>query len=188
IFVRRLGIYPHSPEIAQIAQQVAGETAQVLPGLVSSLLLSHPQVRYQTHQQAGFYPQAYGLQQAGVYGWPSFNPQYALFGFNRQQAFDPPTQALFGVGLEGQSDVAKIAQQVASAAIQALPGVISGLLSSHLQMRMQTAQWGGIAPQGIGTSFVGLPAMHPLQQQLLQQAVAQQLSQQTSQFGGLVPQ
>ena len=99
-----------------------------------------------------------------------------------------PHAGALRVGLQGQSDVAQIAQQVASAAIQALPGVISGLLSSHLQMRMQTAQWGGIAPQGIGTSFVGLPAMHPLQQQLLQQAVAQQLSQQTSQFGGLFPQ
>jgi hypothetical protein len=197
------GFYnPQGIEFAHIAQQVAGETAQVLPGLISGLLWSHPQIRQQTLQSATSSPFGYGMQGVNGFGWPGVSSLQGQFGFTNQQSFNPGMQTFFGgISPQQQNIVGQIAQEVAWAAAQALPVVISGLLSSHLQLRQQNMQFGNSWQQAyeVPSSFstYGISPFQALNTtpfqtqnigQIVQQALAHQLGQQTSQFGGAYPQ
>jgi len=137
LFSNQPQVRPQGFDIGQIAQQVAGAAAQALPGLILGLLSAHPQLKTQS-ASAGVSPQG-------------------LFNFGVQTPFGGGGISLFGaqpqVSPQG-FDIGQIAQQVAGAAAQALPGLILGLLSAHPQLKAQSA---GVSPQGLFNLGVQTP-------------------------------
>jgi hypothetical protein len=138
------GVSPQGFDFGQFAQQLAGQAAQALPGLILSLLSANPTIGPQMRAQ-GISPQS-------------------LINLGLQTPFGGGGVSLFGAapsaGVSPQGfDFGQFAQQLAGLAAQALPGLILSLLSAHPtigpQMRAQ-----GVSPQslinlGLQTPFGG---------------------------------
>jgi hypothetical protein len=93
-----------------VIQQIAGMVAQQLPGMITSLLASSPQLSQVIRQQAASQQGAYG-------GAAGFSP----FGTSPQQ--------LGGYQQQG-ADVASMAQQIAGTLAQQLPATVMNALAS----------------------------------------------------------
>ena len=138
------GVSPQGFDFGQFAQQLAGQAAQALPGLILSILSANPTIGPQMRAQ-GVSPQS-------------------LINLGLQTPFGGGGVSLFGAapsaGVSPQGfDFGQFAQQLAGQAAQALPGLILSLLSAHPtigpQMRVQ-----GVSPQslinlGVQTPFGG---------------------------------
>jgi uncharacterized membrane protein len=166
------GVLPQGFDFGQFAQQIAGQAAQALPGLIMGLLAAHPVVGQQVRAQSAA-PQAAAPQ--------GFSPQGFDFGQFAQQIAGRAAQALPGLimgllaahpvvgqqvraqsaapqaaapqGFSPQGfDFGQFAQQIAGQAAQALPGLIMGLLSANpmvgQQLRAQSVAPQGAAPPG----------------------------------------
>jgi hypothetical protein len=120
------GVSPQGVDIGAIVNAVAQSAAQALPGLLLSLLSTHPQIQQVARQgglTAGVNPQS----QFGIGG----------IGFNNQS----------GAGVSPQGfDLSTVVNSVAQSAAQALPGLLHSLLSAHPQIQ-QIARQGAINPQ-----------------------------------------
>ena len=131
------GVSPQGFDFGQFAQQLAGQAAQALPGLILSLLSAHPTIGPQMRVQ-GVSPQS--LINLGV---------QTPFGGGGVSLFGAAPSA--GVSPQG-FDFGQFAQQLAGQAAQVLPGLILSLLSANPtigpQMRAQAAPSAGVSPQG----------------------------------------
>src|SRR5215471_20086323 len=137
------GVSPQGFDFGQFAQQLAGQAAQALPGLIMGLLAAHPTVGPQLRaQMAG--PQGVSPQSLINLGFQS------PFGGGGFSLFGATPQA--GVSPQG-FDLGQFAQQLAGQAAQALPGLIMGLLAAHPtigpQLRAQSAGPQGVSPQSL---------------------------------------
>jgi hypothetical protein len=134
------GVSPQGFDFGGFAQQIAGQAAQYLPGIIMSLFAAHPVVGPAVRQQQGVAPQGFQLQTPlGGFGWSSAAPQLGGGGVS-PQGFD------FGA----------FAQQIAGQAAQALPGIIMSLFAAHPVVGPALRQQ-GVAPQGfqLQTPFGG---------------------------------
>jgi hypothetical protein len=137
------GYSPQGFDLGHLAQQIAGQAAQVLPGLIMGLLAAHPtlgpQMRAQAAGMQGLSPQS--LFNFGVQS-PIGGLGFSLFGANPQAGLSPQ-------GL----DWGQLAQQIAGQTAQALPGLIMSILAANpmlgTQMRAQGMMPQGMMPQGM---------------------------------------
>ena len=122
-------VSPQGFDFGQFAQQLAGQAAQALPGLIMGLLAAHPtigpQMRAQSAGPQGVSPQS--LFNIGV---------QTPFGGGGFSMFEATPQA--GVSPQG-FDFGQFAQQLAGQAAQALPGLIMGLLAANPAIGPQLA-------------------------------------------------
>jgi hypothetical protein len=145
------GVSPQGFDFAQFAQQLAGQAAQALPGLIMGLLTSHPTVGPLVRAQGGVSPQSLiNLGMTTPTGTGGFN----AFGSNP------------GISPQG-FDFGQLAHQVAGTIVPMLPGLIMSILSANpavaSPLRTQGAAPTGVLPQGFDIS--------QLVQQLAGQAV-----------------
>jgi hypothetical protein len=119
------GVSPQGFDFGQFAQQLAGQAAQALPGLIMGLLSAHPTIGPQLRaQSAGVSPQGF-----------NFGIQTPIGGIGFGLSGAAPQ-----VGVSPQGfDFGQFAQQLAGQAAQALPGLIMGLLSAHPTIGPQLA-------------------------------------------------
>lgn len=160
-----LGLFDHQPQLgaqagagvnpqgfnldfSNIIKTVAQGAAQVLPGLLMSLLSAHPQLQQLTRQG--------GAGALAPQSLINFGANTPLGGFgiglfdNKPQVGVQP-----GAGFSPQGfnlDFGSIIQTVAQTAAQALPGLLMSLLSSHPQLQQLAGQanaGGTLAPQSL---------------------------------------
>jgi len=124
-------VSPQGFDFGSIVGTIAQGAAQVLPGLLMSLLSAHPQIQQ--------------LARQGTYG--GVNPQ-SLYGGGLNMFENRPQFAWQqGAGVQPQSfDFNNIVTTVAQSAAQVLPGLIASLLSAHPQIQQ-------LARQGHGLGF-----------------------------------
>jgi hypothetical protein len=148
------GFAPQGIDFGSILRFVAEGAARVLPGLLMSLLSSHPQLQQLARQGGAGAASPQGWSQGwsqGLYnvgqGTPFGNAGVGIFG-NAPQA---------GAGVTPQGfDFGAVLQTVVQAVAQTLPGLLLSLLSSHPQIQQIARQaGGGINPQSIGIPGIG---------------------------------
>jgi len=130
-------VSPQGFDFGNIVGTVAQGAAQVLPGLLMSILSAHPQIQQLARQ---------GTYAGGI------NPQ-SLYGGGLNMFENRPQFAWQqGVGVAPQSfDVGSIINTVAQGAAQVLPGLLANLLSAHPQIQQLTRQGQGFGQgQGYG--------------------------------------
>ena len=137
-------VAPQGFDFEGLLKQVAGQAVQALPGLIMSLLSSHPTIGPQLKSQ-GVAPQSlfnFGVQ--------------TPFGGGGISLFDAAPQAN---GVSPQFNFGNLLKDIGGQAIKVLPGLLMGLLASHPvlgpQMKAQ-----GVTPQslfniGVQTPFGG---------------------------------
>jgi hypothetical protein len=148
------GISPQGVDLGSIVNSVSQCAAQALPGLLMSLLSAHPQIQHLARQggvaaiganQQNLYglganPQSlygYGSNAQSLYGHGANAPWGGLNAFNaRPQFIGQPNLNLAPQG----SDLVGIVDSVAQSAAQALPGLITSLLSAHPQVQPMLRQ------------------------------------------------
>jgi hypothetical protein len=116
------GVSPQDFDLGAIVTTVAQGAAQVLPGLIMSLLSAHPQIQQLSKQGAagGVNPQS--LINLGL-STPFGGGSVGLFGTNPQMG----AQQSAGVSPQG-FDLASIAQTVASAIAPQIPAIVSSAM------------------------------------------------------------
>lgn len=141
------GVSPQGFNLGDIISTVAGGAIKVLPGLLMGLLSAHPQ-----------------LQQLAAQGGTGGVAPQSLFNFGVNTPFGGVGLGLFdnkpqfggqaGAGVAPQGfDFTNILNTIAQTAAQALPNLISGLLSAHPQSQQMAAQ--GIDLGAIARSIAG---------------------------------
>ena len=160
------GVSPQGFDFGQFAQQIAGQAAQALPGLIMGLLSANPvvgqQLRAQSVAPQGFDLGQFAQQIAGqaaqalpglITGLLAAHP---VVGQQvRAQSAVPRAAAPQEISPQG-FDFGQFAQQIAGQAAQALPGLIMGLLSAN-PMIVQQARPQSFAPQSAAPSSFMTP-------------------------------
>ncbi len=158
------GVAAQGLDLGSIFRSVAQRAAQALPGLLTQLLSADPQVQ-QLAQQGGVNPQ--GLFNFGV-NTPFGGAGLSMFGNTPQLGGQQIAQQWPGQQAQQNQqagalapqgfDIGHIFRSVAQRAAQALPGLLTQLLSADPQLQ-QIARQGsaGVAPQGLFNFGVNTP-------------------------------